>query len=425
MNASDSKPGDLLAGYPASFTSLEAPASTLEALANEMNLGGGPTCPMRAQHLLRAGMKALRGHDFTPDLKAAQAVVRDAARARKARNEDARESPEPLSHVVYEGGDGRTVTVIGGDPLEADANDTLSRGAIEAHQMRELLSLTLGGPAVKLGEGIRALTGLLERFGPKAETERWRIDAEHYRGQVESLSAEVARLTSEVAATHAEAKRQIDAAVVSRDDAWHHMDREIIEADAALRAQISKRFKHIHLPCQLPPLLWFIAGYLETRNDDAVAINDTKGTDDAAENWTAEPKQAASVEVERLDYSRFPPGYSGEMTNVDAWAEWKLEHDPPGITLFCHGQLWSWQLDSADEAFEGTYHGAEDARAAAWKWYDRRHAIVSALDAMSKGGYSRANWPRCLTWSRVQVDEVERWLADPKPFVLLPVVLRG
>lgn len=54
-----------------------------------------------------------------------------------------------------------------------------------------------------------------------AQAERWRIDAEHYRGeasnatakQVESLSAEVARLTGEVAATRAEAKRQIDAAI--------------------------------------------------------------------------------------------------------------------------------------------------------------------------------------------------------------------
>lgn len=51
-----------------------------------------------------------------------------------------------------------------------------------------------------------------------AQAERWRIDAEHYRGeasnttaqQVEALSAEVARLTGEVAATRAEAKRQIE-----------------------------------------------------------------------------------------------------------------------------------------------------------------------------------------------------------------------
>lgn len=67
-------PAAKLAGYPASFTSLAAPASPLEALANEMSLGGGRACPMRAQHLLRAGMKALRGHDFSPDLKAAQAA---------------------------------------------------------------------------------------------------------------------------------------------------------------------------------------------------------------------------------------------------------------------------------------------------------------------------------------------------------------
>ena len=113
------------------------------------------------------------------EVATAKAVVRDAARAHKARSEDAREyreflrwqaeavarsvfgiighTPEPLSHVVYEGGDGRTVTVIGGDPLKADANDILSRGAIEAHQMRELLSLTLGGPEVKLGAGVREL----------------------------------------------------------------------------------------------------------------------------------------------------------------------------------------------------------------------------------------------------------------------------
>lgn len=84
MTDSDSLRGDLdraprlpaanLAGYPASFTSLGAPASPLEALANEMNLGGGRACPMRAQHLLRAGMKALRGYDFSSDLQAAQAA---------------------------------------------------------------------------------------------------------------------------------------------------------------------------------------------------------------------------------------------------------------------------------------------------------------------------------------------------------------
>ncbi len=52
-----------------------------------------------------------------------------------------------------------------------------------------------------------------------AQAERWRIDAEHYRGEasnatatmVESLSVEVARLTGEVAATRAEAVRQIGA----------------------------------------------------------------------------------------------------------------------------------------------------------------------------------------------------------------------
>lgn len=812
------------------------------------------------------------------EVATAKAVVRDAARAHKARSEDAREyreflrwqaeavarsvfgiighTPEPLSHVVYEGGDGRTVTVIGGDPLKADANDILSRGAIEAHQMRELLSLTLGGPEVKLGAGVRELAGLLDRFGPKTETEaerqvrdaiaerlrnimstcfdgsrsgdlafqledmekwipkftsewkanhrrwldlcdrlgldaldlaqhgrvaevdvvagdafelrriraiveddarkrhgdregepswgviadcvlghasqhrqareilgvaenvtldqglselrqvlwafeaslvssgewstypsrtmgtmgtlaraviaqaeqwrdrwrdaeaddrtflhklrlamgmasgtprdvlaaaevlvrelkeareqicgamnliaslhadltrvepsaaraeiqdvlaslsamkepppagltlteavswlvqrrdeykvlfedgvdetracrahltarhaeidetrealapivkgpvrsvkalsmgalarevvaqaeRWRIDAEHYRGeasnatakQVESLSAAVARLTGE---------------------AWRHMDRDLIEADEALRAQVGKSIGPVPLPRQLPLLLWFIAGYLESTardtkrsteatpltpaaapkvrctgnvtvriNKDRVIVKGQTWTSDDPNfkawdvslhdddprfgwgpqprdgnpqtmelgartgtwtwkgsmggfgdikwqgTWTAEPKQAASTEVERLDYSRFPPGYSGETTIADAWAEWKSEHDPPGITLFCHGPTWSWQLDSADEAFEGTYPSADEARAAAWAWYDRRLAVVRALDAMSKGGYSRANWPRCLTWSRVQVDEVERWLTDPEPFALLPIVLRG
>lgn len=150
--------------------------------------------------------------------------------------------------------------------------------------------------------------------------------------------------------------------------------------------------------------------------------------------WTAEPTQAASTEIERIDYSRFPPGYSGETTTVDAWSEWKAKNDPPGFTIYRNGPTWLWALDVADgavgEAFEGTKEGEEDARRHAWKWYDRRralaHVVMNQRD-LSLLNMIRLAWPHCLAWSDEQVDEVERWLFNwlDDSTAEMPEVLRG
>lgn len=143
--------------------------------------------------------------------------------------------------------------------------------------------------------------------------------------------------------------------------------------------------------------------------------------------WTAEPKQAASAEIERLDYSRFPPGYSGETTSVDAWSEWKAKNDPPGFTLYRNGPTWSWAIDVADGVVVGEpYAVVEDARRHAWKWYDRRRALARVVRHQPDDSILnmvRLVWPRCLTWSDEQVAEVERWLVDST--AEMPEVLRG
>lgn len=139
--------------------------------------------------------------------------------------------------------------------------------------------------------------------------------------------------------------------------------------------------------------------------------------------------------IERLDYSKAPPGYAvtescgwwpaddaGELVREDesfdteadaltaAWAHYKAKHDPPGccIGLVMKGQgateRGSYCVDfGASEAFAvpAWKGGKVDAgarlvaRAAAWAWHDRRHALAIM-------------WPRCLAWTDAQVAEVER-----------------
>lgn len=130
----------------------------------------------------------------------------------------------------------------------------------------------------------------------------------------------------------------------------------------------------------------------------------------------------------RLDYSKPPPGYeirdtsyedgdedvggygviiqewswiadgytdsaaSPEVCVADAWLRFKEDNDPPGIVY--------------DPDAEPT------ARAAAWTWHDRRHALADKLDADNWQIGEDSVWPRCLTWSDEQVAAVERWLAD-------------
>lgn len=137
--------------------------------------------------------------------------------------------------------------------------------------------------------------------------------------------------------------------------------------------------------------------------------------------------------VERIDYSKPPPGYTcaglwwaygeeesghAEWTDtclkrqaagvVAAWAHYKARHDPPGmwVEMSEHGN-WAWgtrDLGCHDwvDSFDDPEREREAARAAAWAWYDRRLEVATQLDAgavvlvehLDGGGRRRVPTPR-------------------------------
>ncbi len=155
--------------------------------------------------------------------------------------------------------------------------------------------------------------------------------------------------------------------------------------------------------------------------------------------------------IERLDYSKPPPGYRVSPPEddglsfadhaeamSDCWMEYKAEHDPPGMEVFC------WPKEKASDpptawcvALRGKVHFAAftepepdacrpnaetEARMVAWAWHDRRHALAARIETGEEYGQDLP-WPRCLTWTDEQVAEVERWLTDST--AEMPEVLRG
>jgi len=79
------------------------------------------------------------------------------------------------------------------------------------------------------------------------------------------------------------------------------------------------------------------------------------------------------------------------------------------------------------DAMRGTVPSQAEARAAAWAWHDRRHALAERLRSGLGDRLGRCDgldfWPVILTWSDAQVAEVERWLVDST--AEMPEVLRG
>ena len=145
--------------------------------------------------------------------------------------------------------------------------------------------------------------------------------------------------------------------------------------------------------------------------------------------------------IERLDYSKPPPGYrvgrkgfclyaqEGEHVGIvtriasstaealaAAWAHYKAEHDPPGMDVLETNDEYAdgWCFTVGEMLWSAEWSEV-DARAAAWAWYDHRHAFAAAVE--KRDGASA--WPACLTW----VAEVERWLQDGA--AEMPEVLRG
>lgn len=160
--------------------------------------------------------------------------------------------------------------------------------------------------------------------------------------------------------------------------------------------------------------------------------------------------------VERLDFSKPPPGYyvSGVETfalegrvyfgreysewhnhtssNTEAlaaaWAHYEARHDPPGLgtVQVCEGRwLVATKPCTAPGAdLDGRHNSQVEARAAAWAWYWRRVKLSRAL------GYEH-RWPAALVWSDDACATVERYNAaiqaphsDPLA-IELPEVLRG
>lgn len=170
-------------------------------------------------------------------------------------------------------------------------------------------------------------------------------------------------------------------------------------------------------------------------------------------------------DIERLDYSKPPLGYtvgceSGQQwywargphdsegsrgdievchnaTLAAAWTHYKEGHDPPGMRVIGRGgELYQWDVLLAQQPYvagpevspepwdDPVAHGAAKVvvRAAAWTWHDHRLALVERINAGEEYGHGII-WPRCLTWSDAQVAEVERWLSDGT--AALPEVLRA
>lgn len=171
--------------------------------------------------------------------------------------------------------------------------------------------------------------------------------------------------------------------------------------------------------------------------------------------------------IERLEFNKPPPGYArvtacfAGLTGTEdkaavaaAWAHFKERHDPPGMKVeFREGigygfrcEAWTGGLWAADGL------SREHARAAAWTWHDRRHALAKSIDAILEcpycdsrepvvehfddgtcsqpwcvecdaemGGLSDV-WPEVLTWSDGQVAATERYLAKGGE---IPEALRG
>ena len=161
-----------------------------------------------------------------------------------------------------------------------------------------------------------------------------------------------------------------------------------------------------------------------------------------------------SEAIERLDYTKAPPRYrlvrdvdgflfidaSGKrhasaMHNLGgdwredfalarAWAQYKREHDPPGMrTRPWGGGGWAvcYRLGveqvpgprSVIVQDDGSMWASEtDARAAAWAWYDRRLAIAAGFDALGSDPWP---WPECLSWSDKQASTAELHLGSALP----------
>lgn len=80
---------------------------------------------------------------------------------------------------------------------------------------------------------------------------------------------------------------------------------------------------------------------------------------------------------------------------AEMWAHHKAHNDPPGMRT-----AWS----TGDAVTPLPLEALVEARAKAWAWHDRRHALAARLTLQDA-------WPRCLRWTDSECDQVDRWIA--------------
>lgn len=148
--------------------------------------------------------------------------------------------------------------------------------------------------------------------------------------------------------------------------------------------------------------------------------------------------------IEMLDYSKPPPGIDpramllahrggtwGPREIAAAWAE----HDPPGMTVtvdVATGDDVYWFAPEPPPGHFATCFPGEpvdneaEARAAAWAWHNRRHALARDIaDQIGKSDGAAELLAAFLRWTDDECAEVEAYAALPFPrSVDMPAALR-
>ena len=150
-----------------------------------------------------------------------------------------------------------------------------------------------------------------------------------------------------------------------------------------------------------------------------------------------------SETIERLDYTKAPPGYNivsdvdgylfrdkgGNMYRsaghhlggdwrkdvalVKAWSHYKREHDPPGMMVeeveSEAPEIDGWGFTVGNQQWSADWNKVE-ARAAAWTWHDRRHTLAERDKALHPN--VKAAFADYLAMSDADCDLAEKILTN-------------